>query len=224
MVVRQHGPEATKRRRGNAHADLWQVALQEGLDELLAPVGAVRLGARQKGGRKATTAPVTRQRLLPELVEAEAAHRDRLEPPRQRLGGLPKQGRRRAPQDQEARANGTAIGENAKDREQVRSALDLVDDDDTPQRLERRHRLLEAREGDRVLQVEIAGRIGRQDPLCCRGLAALARSEQRDDTTNRKLRFRFSMIRPRRWRAFAARTPPAAAAVRRARQSPRTPE
>lgn len=60
--------------------------------------------------------------------------------------------------------------------------MDFIDDHEATQPLERGHRLLEALQIARVLEIEsLASPCGAQDLTSERGLPRLPRSEQRDD-------------------------------------------
>jgi hypothetical protein len=51
----------------------------------------------------------------------------------------------------------TPVGEQARNREQIGAALDLVDHHQTAKRGERRHGLVQPGQADGVLQVEVVG-------------------------------------------------------------------
>jgi hypothetical protein len=55
------------------------------------------------------------------------------DPARERLGRLPQELRRRAPEHEKPRRQGAAVRQRAQDREQIGPSLDLVDDDQAAQ-------------------------------------------------------------------------------------------
>jgi len=64
--------------------------------------------------------------------------------------------------------------------------LDLVYHDQAGQATERRHRLIQARQVDRVFQVKIVDRVGRYKAPGQGCLPALARADERDDAAVRQ--------------------------------------
>jgi hypothetical protein len=117
----------------------------------------------------------------PNLVQRKAAQFDNLEPASQALRGLPEQIARRAAQHEKPCAEGPPIGQHSQHREQIRSALDFVDDDGGAEVGKGRHRLGQSGEVGRVLQVEIRRLAGANDGAREGRLARLARPGQKDD-------------------------------------------
>src|SRR6185436_9897524 len=135
MVVRQHGPEAPQSAGRNRYAELGQIALQEGLDEALPPFGAGPLGPGEIAARKAAAQPEPREVWDTDFRERKAAEWVVEDPPGQGFGRLAEQLRRGATQDQELRRP-WAVDQDAQSREELRTELDLVEDDASPQVLE----------------------------------------------------------------------------------------
>ena len=141
MVVRQHHPEAAQSCGGDLHAELANVALQEGSYEVLAPDAALFVGPCQEGTWETAPPPQFSQIVRAHLVETEATHLQEGNAASQGLRALPQQFGRSASQDQEPCARPAAVGQDAKDRKQVWLPLYFVDHDQAPQGLERRHGL-----------------------------------------------------------------------------------
>jgi len=107
-------------------------------------------------------APQCVHRFGAELGDAEAAYFDSLHPPGQGLTALPHQFARSATKYEESGRAAPTVGKYAQDGEEVRAALDLVDDDQPLQRFQCRPGFVQARQTHRVLQVEIVRRILRE--------------------------------------------------------------
>ncbi len=71
---------------------------------------------------------------------------------------------------------GPPVGKHPQHREEVRPALDLVDDHQALERAQGGHRLVETREARRVLEIEVVDRVGGEELPGQRGLAALPRA------------------------------------------------
>jgi hypothetical protein len=117
-----------------------------------------------------------------DLVESESSELDGLDPAGQCLGRLSQKLRTGTVEDEEACAKRAAVRKDAQNREKVRTALDLVDDDRSPERCKGRHRLGEPRQAPRILEVKVLGRARRNDLPSKRGLPGLARADESGDT------------------------------------------
>ena len=115
-----------------------------------------------------------------EPTSAEPSQFVDLDPAGEGFAALPQQVGTGAPQHQEPGWNALAVGEDAQHREQLRPPLDLVEDHQPPQPTERGHGFVEPGQAQRVLEVEIVRRIGRNELSRERRLAALSRSDERD--------------------------------------------
>lgn len=181
VIVSQHGPESPQGHGRHTYAPLRQVALQQGLDEIIAPGAAIGIVAREIRQGKSTAQPQAGLGIAVELPNVETAQRQLLDPAGQALRRLPLQVSRRTPQDQESCRRVAPVHQHAQHGEQIGAPLDLVDHHQPAQWLQGRHRLLQPGEIDRILQIEILDRILRHDlPRQCR-LAALARSHKEHD-------------------------------------------
>jgi len=87
--------------------------------------------------------------------------------------------RRSAAENQESRGERPAVGQHPQQREEVRPALDFINDHQPFERAQGRLRLAQSGEALRVLQVEVVERVRRHQTAGQRGLAALARAQQR---------------------------------------------
>jgi hypothetical protein len=97
------------------------------------------------------------------------------------LGALLQQISRRAAEHEKVRWPAGPVGEHPQDGKQIGPPLDLVEHDQTAQRLERQLRLGETGKVPRTLQIEERGRAGPLGMGAGQGaLADLARSQQRD--------------------------------------------
>ena len=182
VSVREHGPEPSQADdRAHVEAERADISLDERSDEVLAPTEALRVGARQIRAREPTARPQAPQRRSADLLERESAELHEADPSRERLGRLPKQLRRCAPEHEKARRYGSSIREDAQDRKEIGVALNLVDDDETAQALERGHGLRQAGGVAGVLEVESLTLALREDLRRKRRFARLSRAEQRDD-------------------------------------------
>jgi len=72
VIVSDHRPEALQRESGHADSHLGEIALEEGLDELLAPARAVGLRAGEERAREGSAPPVELEPGGSHLGEAEA--------------------------------------------------------------------------------------------------------------------------------------------------------
>ena len=122
-----------------------------------------------------------RLRRRAQVGQTEPFERHGFQAPGERFGGLLEQVGRGAAENQEPRRQRLAVGQHAQQREQVRAALDFVDHHQPLERAQGGVRLGEPGEALRVFQVEVVERFGRHELPGQRGLAALARPEQRHD-------------------------------------------
>lgn len=104
-------------------------------------------------------------------------------PTGERLRPLAQQLRRGAPEHEEPRRRGATVGQDAEHGEQVGAALHLVDHDEAGQVPQRDHRVAQAREDARILEVEGGHWHGELIAQCLREgrPADLARAEHPDD-------------------------------------------
>ena len=180
VVVGHHRPEPMHRRRGCADAELRQVALDDGSDELAPPDAACRIVGRRVRTREPAAPPEHGSVVDTGFVEREAAGLDHFDPARERLAALSQQRRRRAAQQQEARRIAGPVDQHAQHLEQIGRVLHLVDHDQAAQAAQRRHRLGELRLDLRVFEIEVVRRICSQQRPRQRRLADLARPDQGD--------------------------------------------
>ncbi len=123
--MRTHRPQATEPPRRQRSPELQQVALEKGPHEVRAPEQAVVVGRREVAAGKAPSQPAAV--LLGSLEHRERAELDQRQPPREALGALPEQLRRRGAEEQELARRPGLVDEDAEHREEVRAELDLVD-------------------------------------------------------------------------------------------------
>ena len=91
IVVSNHGPEPEQGDCRYAHTPLGKIALEQGLDELLAPGDAVALASSEVGPRKPAPAPKRIGRIRAELGHGEPADLDPFHAPGQGPRALPEQ-------------------------------------------------------------------------------------------------------------------------------------
>ena len=119
----------------------------------------------------------------PHFVEREAVQLAVGDAPGQRFGALSQQLGRGAAKHQEVSPAGPAIGEHPQHREQLRTVMNLVDDDEAAELFERQHRVAEEREVAGQLEIEADGRTPRRARHLPgqRRLSHLPRAEESDD-------------------------------------------
>ena len=178
VEVGDDGPETAQCRGRHSDAPLRQVALEDVLDELPPPRRAVGFVAAEIRPREASPAPQHVCRVGARLVESEPSHHDTLCPPGQTLGRLAQQIARCAAHYQEPGGGGRPVRQDPERGEQVGAALHLVDDDESLERPQRRHRLVKAGQTRRVFEVEVVDGVGSDEQARQGGLAALARPGQ----------------------------------------------
>src|SRR3990172_2178134 len=182
VQMRKHQPEAPHGGRRDVQSKLREVPFEESAHELPAPLPALVIRAGDERKRISAAKPEPRDRLDSRLVEGEPTDLDHLHPASERLARLPEEARRSASQKQELRWRSVAIDENAEHLEELRCPLNLVDDHQPPQGLERRHRRLELRLDARILEIEVVGSAGWDEAARERRLADLARTDQHHGT------------------------------------------
>jgi hypothetical protein len=181
VVVGEHAPETEQRGRRDRHPERGQVSLEEGPHQVPSPRDAVFSGPGEIGRREAAAEPEPVERPGPDLAEREARQLDHLQPAGERLRGLTQQVRRRAAEDQEARGQRPPVHEHPQHGEEIGAPLHLVDHHRPLEAGEGRHRLIEASQAGRVLEVEVVGR-ARGHELAGKGrLPALARADESHD-------------------------------------------
>src|SRR5579884_727340 len=181
VIVGQHRPEAAQRGSGEPEAEVGQIPLQEGRDEIVPPGCRRVLVARQRGAWEASPQPQTVHLRRPEIRDAQATELDERDPPRQGLGRQPDKPRGGAAEDEEPSGLRLLVGQDPQHGEQVLAALSLVDDHRAAQARKAERWLPHPGQVPRVLQVEeIRG--GRLDDYAGQGgLTGLERSGQQDD-------------------------------------------
>ena len=180
VVMGEHGQQTVNRRRRQFGAELRQVPLHERAQERAPPRRAVGVVRRQERARVSAAAPQIGQPARIDLDRLESRELDVLDPAGQRLGRLTQQVGPGTAEDQEP-APIVSVDQDPQEREQFGPALHFIDDDDARNGLQRRHRLVEAGEVERVFKVEVAGRVGRNDLPRQSRLSALPRAHDGDD-------------------------------------------
>src|SRR3989304_9860721 len=104
-----------------------------------------------------------------------------VQPAGEGLGGLAEQVGGGAAQYQETCTQRATVGQDPQDREQVRATLNLVDDHRPAKGRKRSHRLRQAGQATRVLEIEVSLRRGLDDLPGQGRLARLARPDQGHD-------------------------------------------
>ena len=112
VIVGQHGPEPVERRGRNVYAELRQIPLDCGADELASPDGAAGIIGRGEGAREAAAQPQGRRARETGLVKRKAADLDDFDPPGERLARLAQQGRRGTAEQQEASRQAGSIDQH----------------------------------------------------------------------------------------------------------------
>ena len=131
--MRQHGPEAAQRFRGNARPQLRNVAFQIGSDEVQTPAETVGAGVGQQAVGKAAPYP---KRIAPARARFQKIERRQFQigdTARQGFSRLPQPIHRGGPQQQEAPGpaplSPPKIDQPAQSLENARKAMNLVEDD-----------------------------------------------------------------------------------------------
>jgi hypothetical protein len=123
----------------------------------------------------------------PGLAQRESGEIDEGDAAGERLGRLPQHFRRSAAEHQKAGGTRLAVGEHPQDGKQIGPALHLVEHHEPAEISQGLHGLGENREVGGILQVEKQGAASLGGELAGEGgLAALARTEQRDDRVARQ--------------------------------------
>jgi hypothetical protein len=112
------------------------------------------------------------------FAQSESAHIHKVDATGQGLRCVPHQVRGRTSEYKKASANRTSVGEHTEVRQQIRKALDLINDHDPGQWFEGEPTITETRKVARVLKIKVCG-----PPVLCEdasqsGLPALARSKK----------------------------------------------
>jgi hypothetical protein len=97
------------------------------------------------------------------LVESESTEFDGLDPSRECLGRLAEKVRTGTAEDEETGAKRASVCKHTQHGEEVGTSLNLIDHDRSPKRRKRGHRLVEPGQTPRILEVEVAGRVRRND-------------------------------------------------------------
>ena len=134
MIVRDHGPEALESNCRHTHSPLRQVALEQRLDELLAPGEAVALGAGEVCQREAATPPECCGAISAHFGQRKASDGDVLSAACQTLRAFPQEIASSTAEDQEVRRPRSSVGQHPEHREEITQPLHFVDDHQTAQR------------------------------------------------------------------------------------------
>ncbi len=145
---------------------------------VLAPAPASRLGPGEERTGKAPTEPQRPESARVDLGQREARELVVGDPAGQSLGASADEIGRGAAQHEKAGRATRAVGQHPEHGEEIRSALELVDDHETSQRPQRERRVSQAGQVGWILEVETGHR---PLPSLCqrtgqRGLADLARA------------------------------------------------
>lgn len=157
VIVRGHAPETTETFGWDLYAQLRDIALEERPHEVLPPRHTLGRAPGQVRTREPSAKPEPFEIRGPDLGKAEAAHIDERHPARERLRDPLDQIGRRAAEDEKSCARRPPIGEHAKQAEQLRLSLNLVDHDQAGKRRQGQFTLAQTRAVDRALQVEERG-------------------------------------------------------------------
>src|SRR5437588_38627 len=101
--MREHGPETPQRGGADGNAQLGDILLQKGKDELAAPGVALAIGAGQEGTRKAAAQPQGSQAAYADFFQGKPAQLMIGDASGQRFRALSQEFRGGAAQDQETR-------------------------------------------------------------------------------------------------------------------------
>jgi hypothetical protein len=177
VVVAEHGPEAAQRRGGDPDAELRDVAFQEGGDVLLPPLEARLVAPRGEGRRQSAAQPQALHGRTAHVAQAKTVEVEEGDPPGEAFAPLADQIPGGAAEDEES-ASRPGVHQEAQEREQLRLALDLVDDHGAAEPFEGKLRLLEPGQVAGVLEVEP---VFRRQALGQSGLAGLALAQDGGD-------------------------------------------
>ena len=179
----EHGPEALQRGGRDRHPELWEVPLDERSHERAPPLVSLALGSGQERAGESPPQPETLGPSRSDVLEREAAELVVGDAAGEGLRGLAQQVGRGAAEDEEAGGVPGPVGEHAEQGEEIRPPLDLVDDDETPQGLEREAGVGEPGDVGGILEVEEGGRspTALHDVAGQSGLADLARAQDPHD-------------------------------------------
>jgi len=186
VIVDKHLPESPDRGCRDLDAERGDVAFEESSDERLAPGCAVLDRRGEKRERKAAANPEFVEFVFGDFVRREGRDFYERDSSGETFGTLADEIARGAAQNQEA---GWAIGpvnESAKNREQFRSELDLVDDDESSKVRECELRINESTEVGRIFEIEVVARRRVVRPFLDKGpcqsrLSTLAGAQECDD-------------------------------------------
>ena len=181
VPVREHRPEAAQGCLGDGAPEARQVTREKRLYKTVAPSAARGARRCQIRSREAAAQPETLQVIhlghveTVELVERDAAG--------ERLGGLPQQVGRGAPEDQEAGRRPGAIGKHTQQLEDAGQPVDLIQDHQAAKGPELESGIFQPGKIDGVFEIEPGHGVAvhRRQLAGEGGLADLARTQQRDD-------------------------------------------
>ncbi len=184
LLMREHRPEATQRLGRDARPELRDIALEVRPDEIGAPAQALPVGRGKQALGKAAAEPERVESLAARLAGIERGEFQVADAPGRRLARLLEQIDRRRAEDEKASLDAPAppagVDESPQGPEELRRALDLVQDDELL-RVLREVQLGRCKLGAVGLGLEI--QIDRRPSLGHfegeRGLAHLARAKER---------------------------------------------
>jgi hypothetical protein len=184
LLVREHRPEPAQGLRGDARTELRDVALQVRADEVRAPAKTRGVGRGEQAFWETAPQPERVETFAANLTRIERAELEIADASRERLAGLLEQVYRRGADDEEtalpAPATPAFVDEAAEHAEELRGALDLIEDDELVVVLrEIELRLGQLRAVAFGFEIEVEGRPILGDLESQRGLAGLSRTEQR---------------------------------------------
>ena len=178
----QHVPESLQGDGRDLDAELGEIALDQGVQELAAPGQRISFGAADVRQRKAAAQPMSALSARAEISQAKALQIHGLQSAGQGLRRLLEKRGRNAAENQKTRWQRLAIGQHAQECKELRPALDFIDHDDAFERAQSGIRLGQAGHAPRVLEIEIIERLRGHKLPGQRRLAALTRTEQRHDS------------------------------------------
>ena len=157
MVVGEHRPETFQHGTRDRDAELRDVAFEKGAHEVLPPPVARGMTPGREGERKSASQPQQVDVLRSRFRQRQTRQIVVRDPPGQRLGALAQQAWRCAAENQEPRRAGTAIGQHAQGRKELRPALHFVQHHEPFQRRQGEKRVRETGHIRRRLEIEDVG-------------------------------------------------------------------
>ena len=152
VPVREHRPEPAKGRRWDGAAEVRKIPREKRLDEAVPPSAAGGIRTCQVRPRKGAAQPKSLR--VADFRQVETVENVKGDAPGERLGSLPQQFGRGAPEHKEASRRPRTIGQNAQQLEDARQPMDLVQDHQATQGAELESGIFQPGEVDRVFQIE----------------------------------------------------------------------